>query len=393
MDKKINISPNKINIPKSENEGIFDDYIQTTDKECLETFTCQICSCLAWDPVSCPQCDKIFCRSCRLKYGDNKICPFKCNTYNIREMTRNEKGYLNRISIKCTNFGCSKYIPYSEYKSHLEKCEFKKYHCKNKSCKAEGLFSEMKTHSALCKYRTIPCKKCRQEVIISEMKMHERKECPEIITTCRLCGLKMKRGIYVKEHKSVNNDNANCLKRQLENLSKLYKEEQERRNQEINELKEQIKDLRQKNEKYEIENNKSKKSLEEIKQYITNGYNKYILEDNKDKNIGDDDVLNINNEIKKKEGSLFIKENLNNDNNYSSERKYLKTDSNEYNSNNNKNNDYNSNTYKKESNKQSNVNHYFLRHLQKVPSLSDINSNNNKYRVKYKMRVVPGGDN
>ena len=45
MDKKINISPNKINIPKSENEGIFDDYIQTTDKECLETFTCQICSC------------------------------------------------------------------------------------------------------------------------------------------------------------------------------------------------------------------------------------------------------------------------------------------------------------------------------------------------------------
>ena len=91
MEKKINISPNKIKIPVSENEGIHDDYIQTNDKECLDIFTCSICSCLAWDPVSCSQCDKIFCLSCRLKYGENKICPFKCNSYNIREMTRNEK--------------------------------------------------------------------------------------------------------------------------------------------------------------------------------------------------------------------------------------------------------------------------------------------------------------
>ena len=89
----------------------------------------------------------------------------------------------------------------------------------------------MVEHSQKCNYRTIPCNKCKQDVIISKIDIHQKKECPEMIILCRNCGLKMKRGIYLKEHKS--NDNANCLRKQLENLSKLFKEEQERKNKEI----------------------------------------------------------------------------------------------------------------------------------------------------------------
>jgi hypothetical protein len=101
IDKRL-LSPNKINLPITVNEnGILDEYIQSDDKNCLEVFTCAICTCLAWDPVFCFKCDKPFCRACITKYGKNKKCPFKCDSSTFREITRNEKNYLNKIKIKC----------------------------------------------------------------------------------------------------------------------------------------------------------------------------------------------------------------------------------------------------------------------------------------------------
>ena len=295
--KEITISPNKIKIPQSDGEnGIPDEFIQTSDNNCQEIFTCAICVCVAWDPVCCPKCDKIFCRSCRLKYGKNKICPFKCDSYTFREITRNEKNYLNKIFIKCSNIGCSQYICYLNYQSHLEKCIFRKYHCKNEPCKIEGSFNEMMEHSYICKYRRITCQKCGQKVKYCELKIHPSEQCLETLVKCVFCGLKMKRGIYLNEHISKNNTNPDCLKTQMENLSNII----EKKNAEIDELKNRIKELEKKNDQKEIENNNLKKNLKEIKQFITNGYNKFILEeeDNNDKNIGD--VLNINDEINKK---------------------------------------------------------------------------------------------
>ena len=79
-------SPNKVILPLVDNEnGILDEYIMADVKDCKETFTCSICMCLAWDPVFCQKCDKPFCRSCRLKYGENKIWPFKCNISKYHE--------------------------------------------------------------------------------------------------------------------------------------------------------------------------------------------------------------------------------------------------------------------------------------------------------------------
>ena len=335
LKKEITYSPNKIKIPLSDNEnGIPDEFIQTNDSNCQEIFTCAICSCLAWDPVCCPNCDKIFCRSCRLKYGENKICPFKCDSYTFREITRNERNYLNKINIKCSNQGCPEYIPYFSYKNHFEKCKFRKYHCKNDPCNKEGYINEMIEHSKICKYRRVVCQKCNQKVKNCEMKIHSKEQCPEIIVICNYCGKKMKRGIYLKEHKSDNNTNSNCLKAQMEHLLNKI----DKKNNEIAELKKKIKILEEKNEKKDIENNNLKKNLKEIKQYITNGYNKFILElNNNEKNI--EDVLNINHEINKKkeiEDPKYEKENMIYENNNSDniEKKYLNTESNFYSRNN-----------------------------------------------------------
>lgn len=242
------ISPNKIILPVSDKEnGILDDFIQTNDKTCLENFTCCICACLAWDPVCCPKCDKPFCRSCIAKYGNSKICPFKCEINSFREMTRNEKNYLNKIKIKCTNVGCSKYFQYLDYKNHLEKCSLRKYHCVNYPCKEEGYIKNMINHTKICPHRVVECTKCKQNVKFCEMKIHQQEFCPEITVKCKFCKCPMKRGVYLKEHLSENNENSKCLKAQVERWAQMYNDDINIKNNEINELKNKIKEMEKKN--------------------------------------------------------------------------------------------------------------------------------------------------
>jgi hypothetical protein len=277
IDKRL-LSPNKINLPITVNEnGILDEYIQSDDKNCLEVFTCAICTCLAWDPVFCFKCDKPFCRACITKYGKNKKCPFKCDSSTFREITRNEKNYLNKIKIKCTNVGCQKYIPYSNYTNHLEECQLRKYHCKNQNCREEGYLSNMIKHSKICPCRMVPCSKCKQIITFSEMKTHQQEFCPEMIVKCQLCGMTMKRGIYYKEHKSDNNDNIKCLQSQVENWSKVYNDDINYKNKEIMELKNKLKEMEKNKKTYENENATLKKDLGEIKSFFKNGYTKFFV--------------------------------------------------------------------------------------------------------------------
>ena len=401
--RELTISPNKIYIPLSDKEnGITDEYIQTQDNNCKEIFTCSICACLAWDPVSCPKCDKIFCRSCRLNYGENKICPFRCDSFTFREITRNEKDFLNNIKLKCTNFGCSQYISYCEYISHLEKCPFRKFHCKNDPCKIEGYFNEMLAHSQICKYKKEICKNCKQKVKFCDLNKHQNSECPEIIVICKFCGTKMKRGIYLKDHKSDKNDNPNCLKIQIQKLDKAYKEDKFSKNNEILRLRNTINELKQKKKVYETENNNLKKNLEEIKLFIRNGYNKFISLENNEKNI--DEVLNINNEINKKNEII-----LNNNNEIKKKiemnEKYSKTETNFY-PKNNKNKDINRNDLNNDkyncmterkynkiliSNKKENKKEIrppqLIQHLRKNPSLNYLQNQNNSH-LEIKNRII-----
>ena len=368
MEKKINenrtISPNKIMLPLSDNEnGILDEYIQTDVQDCKETFTCSICICLAWDPVFCPKCDKPFCRSCRLKYGENKICPFKCDSLIFRNITRNEKDYLNKIKIRCTNPDCSEYIQYSNYINHLENCKFRKYHCKNEPCKEQGTYDYMMAHSKKCLYRNVICSKCKLNVKYCEVKIHERSLCPEIMVRCKICGTRMKNGVYLKDHKSLKNDNPNCLKIQLENMSKTYKENIVSRDNKIISMENKIKKLEEKNKIYESENKKLKQKLEEIKSFINNGYNKFILEENNEKEISN--VLKINDEINK------LNSNSNN--------KYLNTEPNKKIENNDKFASTGNDFYKKRININNDI---------KINE-PDNRKNDINYKSKYIVRIRP----
>ena len=275
------LSPNKIVIPTATNEnGILDEYIQTNDQNCLEIFTCTICTCLAWDPVCCPKCDKPYCRGCIIKYGKNKPCPYGCNNDTFREITRNEKNFLNKIKIKCTNVGCSKYIQYSDYVTHLEQCNLRKYHCKNLPCKEEGYINDMLNHSKKCPYRLIECLGCKQLIKYCDIKIHKTEQCPEKMIKCNLCGSSMKRSVYLKEHKSENNENVKCLKLQVERWEKNYVDNINNKNREINELKNIVKVMEKQQRENENEIKNLKKTINDIKMFYRNGFNKFFPDEN-----------------------------------------------------------------------------------------------------------------
>ena len=277
------IVPNKIIIPTGTNDnGILDEYIQTNDKSCLEIFTCSICTCLAWDPVCCPNCDKPFCRGCITKYGKNKSCPYGCNNETYREITRNEKNFLNKIKLKCTNVGCSKYIQYSDYVTHLEQCNLRKYHCKNQLCKEEGYINDMINHTKKCPYRLVECLKCKQNIKYCDIKIHKQEQCPEIMIKCNLCGETMKRDIYLREHKSENNENVKCLKLQVERWSKNYNEDINNKNKEIAELKNMMKEMEKTQKEDEKEINNLRRTLNDIKLFYKNGFNRFFPNENVD---------------------------------------------------------------------------------------------------------------
>ena len=280
-NEKLLLSPNKIIIPTGTNEnGILDEYIQTNDKNCLEIFTCSICTCLAWDPVCCPKCDKPYCRGCIIKYGKNKSCPYGCDNDFYREITRNEKNFLNKIKLKCTNVGCGKYIEYSNYVTHLEQCNLRKYHCKNQSCKEEGYINDMINHSRKCPFRLVECLKCKQNIKFCDIKTHKQEQCPEIMIKCNLCGTTMKREIYLKEHKSENNENVKCLKLQVERWSKNYNEDLTNKNREITELKNMMKEMEKKQREDEREISNLKRTLNDIKLFYKNGFNRFFQDEN-----------------------------------------------------------------------------------------------------------------
>ena len=111
----------------------------------------------------------------------------------------------------------------------------------------------------------------------------------------------MKRGVYLKEHLSENNENAKCLKVQIERWAKMYNDEINIKNSEINELKNKIKEMEKKQKIIESENNKLKKNSEDIKSFFKKTYNRFFTEENE--KVMEDDTSN-----KKELGNRILKQ-------------------------------------------------------------------------------------
>ena len=244
--------PNKIKNPC---DGIpIENIINKIEEEKLNELTCSICKNLVWNPVDCSQCGKLFCEYC-LKKSVKKlknVCPmcrakpFKSSHCKALKIT-----FLD-IKLKCPNDSCKENIKYYDYVSHLEKCEFKKYHCVNKNCNYENTLNnkdDMELHFKSCKYRIINCEFCGKEMVANLLEKHHENECLKFIIKCKNCFESMTR----EDYNNVHTENI-CMKNQIKLLkSQIKQNENENNNEifilknEILELKEVIKDLLKEN--------------------------------------------------------------------------------------------------------------------------------------------------
>ena len=125
-----NYSPCPLEVPKA---GIPLNYLsKKIPQSTIDEVKCPICYNLIWDIVACNGCGNAFCQFCieqSIKKTGN-FCP-ECRANPIKlEKSKGFKKFFKDIRMKCQNKCCKKIIDYSNYLSHLEKCEKRLFFCK-----------------------------------------------------------------------------------------------------------------------------------------------------------------------------------------------------------------------------------------------------------------------
>ena len=211
-------------IPKITNEHI-KNQSKITNQKAFEEITCIICEEFPIEPVKCKHCSVIMCTNCFHVYmtnsNSNHCCPQRC-TKNLMEVeiaTEKLKEIDNFLKLKCIQ--CGEIIVYSKYKSHLEICKEKKFHCNSESCFFISNENKMKEHVKICPNKKIPCEFCNILIKRKNIDTHLKYQCTKKTVKCPKCDKIMIEVDYNKNHKSINNTNINCLHNQIDNLVKL----------------------------------------------------------------------------------------------------------------------------------------------------------------------------
>ena len=307
--------------------------IQVANEKTLKDWTC-FCGKLVFKPRICNKCHYVCCKDCIIKFmkecNNRYKCPIKCENTFFRKLNITEKRYINNIKLRCKHEGCNKFIEYTDYEVHLEKCEKRLYQCNNHPCESQGIREQMEKHSKICKYRMVSCNLCNEKIKYIDKEDHYSENCMEILVKCPFCGIFEKRKEYNRTHKS---DDAKCLKDLVEIKNKKineYEAEIKRLKSENYNLRNEIKDnknlIEEKNKEIKEltkskndlikKNNDKRKTIRDLKEYFKNSINKLNEDDDES-----EQVLNINNEIKKKANQnnyLKIETGRNTTNNYTS---------------------------------------------------------------------------
>ena len=221
----------------------------------IETITCSNCLNLVWDYVDCAKCGALFCKYCINK--SIKEIKDACPTCDLSPFkSTNNKTLANifaNVILKCPNSPqCKELISYSDYLTHQEICEFRKYYCINEGCGCSFHFNKtqaMKNHANNCQHKLIKCKYCNKELKKLDYSNHLKTECDKF-KKCNICHKEMTKIEFETKHSETN-----CLKHQVELYKKELKESDKKRIKLENYYKEEIEKIKKENaeltEKYQ----------------------------------------------------------------------------------------------------------------------------------------------
>jgi WD40 repeat protein len=193
---------------------------------------CQICLCLVLDPLSCQNCDSIYCSKCIKQYSRySGLCPNRCRLV-LKPVNRIVKNMINQIKIKCIFFfkGCKEILNHEKFENHINTCEFGPYLCLAKNCYSVDILSKMTSHTKFCEYfnmlknfgsrvfaeknqsklKTI-CPYCKDNFQENTILVHSFL-CERQSVVCKTCDVRMS----LREYRNHDLNNS-CLLNQYEN--------------------------------------------------------------------------------------------------------------------------------------------------------------------------------
>jgi hypothetical protein len=161
----------------------------------FEIFECEICFDIAYDPVLCPSCNKLFCKRDIANWvNKSKTCPQCSNSFETEQIRTNKyvQSLIDKLPSRCSHEGCDFEGSYSIVWQHMSKCSHELLKCPNIGCTETSIKRmNMSQHLIDCLYVPIQCC-CGIDVTKINLAAHKN-ICPEQTVECQQgCGIFLK---------------------------------------------------------------------------------------------------------------------------------------------------------------------------------------------------------
>lgn len=181
----------RFKIKISETKFDEDNYVGD-NKEDIREFNCLFCLFIVKDPISCSNCETLFCNKCLEDHlKRSKICPQCRNEYKPKPINRIISGILQRSQFYCP-LKCKTVLSQDTMYIHLPKCKnlerIKCLHC-NTTMQYDHSLTEEENydkHKKDCSLLTTPCLYCEELVVKSKYVQHLSK-CSSRLYFCTQC--------------------------------------------------------------------------------------------------------------------------------------------------------------------------------------------------------------
>ncbi|XP_076464365.1 TNF receptor-associated factor 3-like [Babylonia areolata] len=141
-------------------------------------------------------CGHRMCQGCVSVWLDgaaSKRCPVgesdcedisETNVYPDKSIQRE----LKSIPVYCKNKneGCPAKMPYKNYRSHQDDCEFQPVSCEfsPRGCREKILRGKLREHQEQCGFRPVRCRLCHMEICHNQLQAHNDNDCEEKVVGC-----------------------------------------------------------------------------------------------------------------------------------------------------------------------------------------------------------------
>lgn len=150
----------------------------------VEEVICDICKNILLEPISCSECQHIFCSSCINHWMERKqqnICIYRCD-FSKKQVPPVMIQLLRKLKLKCkySENGCQEQIDYDFLAEHEKNCEYHKKKCHG--CKEKILKKDYESHVCQCEMISIVCGDCGNEMTRKDFQLHNFTLCLEART-------------------------------------------------------------------------------------------------------------------------------------------------------------------------------------------------------------------